>query len=84
MASKKMTDDEIMDFTYNKMFGDLDNIRSGMMFSDDGKATQGAASNAGTPGNSGIEISIKPLMAGAQEGARPSDTDEKEEDEEII
>ena len=40
--ARRMTDDEIMDYTYNKLFGDLDNIESGSMFSDKEGATQGA------------------------------------------
>jgi len=68
--ARKMSDDEIMDYTYNHLFGDLDDIRSGSMFSDDADATQGAAENAGTPGIEGIEITIKPRMAGAAEGER--------------
>lgn len=80
--AKRMTDDEIMDYTYNKLFGDLDGIRSGSMFSDKEEATQGAADNAGTPGVEGINITVKPVMAGAQEGGKPDDIkgDEEEKD----
>lgn len=73
--AKRMTDDEIMDFTFNKVFGDLDGIRSGSMFSDDEDATQGAAPNAGTPGLEGVDISITPRMAAAAEGGKPDDLD---------
>lgn len=69
--SKRMTDDEVMDYTYNKLFGDLDNIESGSMFSSKKEDTQGAVSNAGTPGMEGIELTIKPMMKGAAEGGRP-------------
>lgn len=69
--AKRMNDDEIMDYTYNKLFGDLDNIQSGAMFSKDEDDTQGAASNAGTPGIEGIELTVKPLMAAASESGRP-------------
>lgn len=69
--AKRMTDEEVEDYTYNKLFGDLDGIRSGAMFSKSEDATQGAADNAGTPGTEGINITIKPLMAGAAEGGRP-------------
>lgn len=82
--ARKMTDDEIMDYTYDKIFGDLDGIRSGSMFSDEKSATQGAADNAGTPGIEGVDITIKPRMAAAAEGAKPDDLDgnldEEEED----
>lgn len=73
--AKRMSDDEIMDYTYNKVFGDLDGIRSGGMFSSDGDATQGAAPNAGTPGIEGIDISITPRMKAAAEDSKPDDLD---------
>lgn len=73
--ARKMSEDEIMDYTFNRMFGDLDGIRSGSMFSDDEGATQGAAPNAGTPGLEGIDITIKPRMAAAAENEKPDDLD---------
>lgn len=76
---KKLSDDEIEDYTFNKLFGDLDGIRSGSMFSDEGSATEGAAENAGKPGMSGVSIEIKPLMAAAVEGEKPEDDDEDED-----
>jgi hypothetical protein len=76
--AKRMSDDEIMDYTYNKLFGDLDNIESGSMFSDKKDATQGASDNAGTPGMEGIELTIKPLMAAAAESGRPPEGGEPE------
>jgi|SRR6185295_16157146 len=85
--AKRMTDDEIMDYTYNKLFGDLDQIQSDAMFSDSGEATQGAAPNAGTPGMEGIELSIKPIMKGAAEsgrdpeGGKPEPETEDDDDE---
>ncbi len=86
--ARKMTDDEVMDYTYNKLFGDLDNIESGSMFGDKESDTQGATPNAGTPGLEGISLTIKPLMAGAAESGRdpesgkpePEDTEEIERD----
>ncbi len=68
--AKRMSDDEVMDYTYNKLFGDLDEIESGSQFSKDESATQGAAPNAGTPGLEGISLTIKPLMAAAAESGR--------------
>lgn len=73
--ARRLSDDEIMDYTYNKVFGDLDGIRSGSMFSDEEGATQSAAPNAGTPGIEGIDISIKPRMAAAAENERKDDLD---------
>ncbi len=72
MKKKPMDDDEIMDATYNRLFGDLDGIRSGSMF---GEKTEGAAPNAGTPGTEGISITIQPVMAAAAEGERKDDLD---------
>lgn len=72
--ARKMNDDEIMDYTYNKLFGDLDDIRSGSMFDDQGEGRgiqTNPAENAGTPGMEGINITVKPLMAAAAESGRP-------------
>lgn len=83
---KRMTDDEIMDHSFSRIFGDLDRIQSGELFSSKGEDTQGAAPNAGTPGIEGIDITIKPKMAAAAEGGRPPESGEpmgeNEEEEE--
>lgn len=83
MRSKPMDDDEIMDMAYNRLFGDLDGIRAGSMFSD---KTEGAVPNAGTPGIEGVSVEIKPLMAGAAEGEKKDDLDGNldEEDEDRL
>ena len=85
--AKRLSDDEIMDYTYNKLFGDLDGIRSGSMFSKEEEATQGVADNAGKAGMEGINITVKPLMAAAAESGRPPEGGEpapemEQEDEE--
>lgn len=79
--ARKLTDDEIMDYTYNKMFGDLDDIRSGSMF-DEESAGGNVTDNAGTPGTAGINITVKPLMAGAAESGRPPEGGEPEPEDE--
>ncbi len=82
--ARKMSDDEIMDYTYNKLFGDLDRIEAGSMFSDEGKDTQGVAPNAGKAGIEGIELTVKPLMVAAAEGGRePAEEDETEEKDKL-
>lgn len=82
---RKMSDDEVMDYTYNKLFGDLDRIESGSMFGTKESDTQGTAPNAGTAGMEGISITVKPLMAGASESERPPEGGEPEpEDTEEI
>lgn len=86
--ARKMTDDEISDMTYNKLFGDLDDIRSGGMFESENEglgALQEPASNAGEAGMAGIDISIKPIMAAAAEGGKPDDLNNglEEEDDKL-
>lgn len=83
MAIKKMDDDEIMDIAFNKLFGDLDGIRSGGMFKEEGDglgASQEIPENAGKPGMEGISITVKPMMAAAQEGAKEEPDEDDEED----
>lgn len=79
--ARRLTDEEVLDTTYNKLFGDLDGIRSGSMFSSDADATQGAADNAGKPGMEGVSITVKPLMAAAAEGPKPDDLNNDIEEE---
>jgi hypothetical protein len=88
--AKKMSEDEIMDHTYNRLFGDLDRIESGELFKEDGEglgAPQKVTPNAGTAGIEGIELSIKPIMKGAAESGRPPEggipAPEDAEEEEI-
>lgn len=80
---RKLTDDEVMDYTYNKLFGDLDRIESENMFSDKKEDTQGAAPNAGTPGVEGISLTIKPLMKAAAESGRPPEGGEPEPEDHL-
>lgn len=84
--AKRMSDDDVMNFVYGKLFGDLDGIESHTLFDEDGEhAVEGTAPNAGpaTHASGGVEISIKPLMAGAVEGGKPED-DEEDEDEDKL
>jgi len=83
-----MTDDEVQNYVHAKMFGDLDNIEAGSLFSDDKDAVSGTADNAKPESemSGGVTITVKPIMAAAQEGGKPSDTaipgtdDENEDD----
>lgn len=81
---KRMTDDEVMDYTYNKLFGDLDGIRSGSMFNSEGSglgAPQEPAENAGSAGVEGIELTIKPVMKAAAESGRDPEGGKPEPEE---
>lgn len=75
---RRMNDDEVMDYAYNKLFGDLDGIRSAGMFNEDEDEShlEGMTPEAGKEGIAGIELTVKPIMKGAEEGGR------EEEDEE--
>jgi hypothetical protein len=80
--AKRMTDDEIMDYTYNKLFGDLDGIQAGEMFKEGDEVE--AAPNAESAGTSGIKLTIEPMMVGAREGGRdPQDEMSKKRGESI-
>lgn len=83
---KRMSDDEAMDFVYKKLLGDLDGIESHALFDDDGEgAVEGTAANAmpDSKESGGMKITIEPLMKGAEEGDRETDTrrDGEEDDE---
>ena len=81
---KKMNDDDVMNYVYSKLFGDLDGIESHSLFDDKGEgAAEGTAKNAEPESkeSGGMKITIEPLMAAAQESAKPSSGDDDEEDE---
>lgn len=89
---KRLTDEEVEDYTYNHLFGDLDGIRSGSMFDNEGEGRgiqTNPASNAGTPGIEGISLTLKPLMAGAAEsgrdpeGGKPEGENEEEDKDKL-
>ncbi len=83
---KRMTDDDVQEYVYNKMFGDLDGIESHSLFDKGGEeAVSGTADNA-KPANAesgGVKITIEPLMQATAEGGKLSsgDDDKEEEDE---
>jgi hypothetical protein len=81
---KRMNDDDVMNYVYGKLFGDLDHIEAGDMFDkDDADATESTKANAEPEmkGSGGIKVTIEPLMAGAQESSKPSSGDDDQEDE---
>ena len=87
--AKKMSDDEIMNYAMNKMFGDLDHIESENMFKDGPESrVEGMAENAKPESSQsgGVKITVEPLMAGAQESGKPTmdaiKPDEEEDDDE--
>lgn len=83
---KKMSDDDVMNYVYGKLFGDLDGIESHTLFDDGGEhAVEGTVANAmpDSKESGGMKITIEPLMKGAEEGGRETDTNrDGEEDEE--
>ena len=82
---KKMSDDEAMEYAFNRLLGDMDGIESHALFDEDGeKSVEGTAANAEpeTKASGGVKITIEPVMAAAQEGAKKSDTPIPAEDEE--
>lgn len=88
--AKRMTDDEVQNYVYSKMFGDMDGIEAHSMFdeSPDEHVVEGTVENAepASKESGGMKITIEPLMAAAQEGGKPSDTsivgEEHDEDDE--
>lgn len=84
--AKRMNDDEIMDYTYNKLFGDLDRMESeGLFKEDENESELEGANKAGEEGKAGLEgisLTIKPLMVGSVESGRPI-TEEKEDEDKL-
>ena len=79
--TKAMSDGDVNDFVFNKLTGDLDDIESQTMFSDDSMApqnnTDGVKMEAG-----GYSIHVKP-MDGQQTKDMPKTMDAPEEDDEL-
>lgn len=84
---KRMNDDEVMNYVYGKLFGDLDNVEAKNMFDDQGEgAVESAVPNAEPEmkGSGGVKVTIEPIMAASSEGSKPEKptTDDADEDEE--
>lgn len=84
---KRMSDDDVMNYVYGKLFGDLDGIESHALFDEDEKGltpNDDVVSNAEPASKSagGMEITIRPLMADAQEGGKPEELDEEDDEDE--
>lgn len=75
--AKRMSDDDVQDYVYKKMFGDLDRIESDSMFKDSDSAVEGIADNAKPESqeSGGMKITIEPLMRGSAEGGKLSSGD---------
>ena len=80
---KRMNDDDVMNYVYGKMFGDLDGIEAGTLF-DDEDPIQKNAPNAEpqSKGSGGVKITVEPVMAGVAETSKLSAGDEDQEEEE--
>lgn len=87
--AKRMSDDDVMNFVYSKLFGDLDGIESRSLFDEEpGKmdAIEGTAANAEPESeeSGGVKITVEPLMAATAEGDKLSSGDDEEEDEDKL
>lgn len=84
---RKLSDDEVMDSVYRQLFGDLDSIEGKTLFDEQGPADTNTSEVANAMPESkesgGMEITIRPLMAAAQEGERPTDKSEGDEDDDM-
>ena len=70
---KRMSDDDVQNYVYGKLFGDLDGIESHSLFDEGGEgAVEGTAENAKPESteSGGMKITIEPLMMSATEGGR--------------
>lgn len=74
---KRMSEDEVNNYVHSRMFGDLDKIEADTLFDKGGMdAISGTADNAKPESemSGGVTITVKPIMAAAQESGKPSDT----------
>lgn len=90
---KKMSDDDVMNLVYGKLFGDLDGIESHALFeneegSDGMHEIEGTAANAEPEmkGSGGVKVTIEPVMGATSEGSKPGkptmdDHDDDDDDE---
>lgn len=75
--AKRMSDDEVNDYVYRKIFGDLDGIEADSLFDKNDAGLEGGVADNAEPNSDnsgGIEITVKPLMKGAIEGGKKTDT----------
>lgn len=88
--AKRMNDDEVMDYVYSKIMGDMDGIEAKNLFDDEETGLEsGTADNAepASDNSGGIEITVKPIMKSAVEGGKPTDANrdggEEEDDDDL-
>ena len=82
-SPKRMSDDDVMDYVYAKLFNDLDGIESHSLF-DEGpegalESTHGNAEPESQQ-SGGVKITVEPVMKSAEESGR--DTDQRRDGEE--
>lgn len=91
--AKEMTDDEVMDYVFQKLFGDIDGIHARSMFPDEdgtealGEKPESAlndqdripdAMKSYDKSDGGIDQDQDPLMEGAREGSRSPQNGDKD------
>lgn len=82
--TKRMSDDDVQKYVFDKMFGDLDRIESESMFSDKDSAVEGVADNAKPESqeSGGFKLTVEPLIRSTAEGGKlSSGDDDLDEDE---
>lgn len=82
--TKRMSEDEVQEMAYKRLFGDLDSIESRALFDGEKMDEVGHTAPNAKPameGSGGVTITVEPIMKGAEEGARETD-DSAADDEE--
>lgn len=88
--AKRMSDDDVMNYVYGKLFGDLDGIESHSMF-DEKQGEEGMHAAGGTAENAepeshetgGLKITVQPMMESAQEDDQPDTMEDDDEEDEL-
>lgn len=75
--AKRMSDDEVSNYVFSKMFGDLDGLEAQSLFDQDDTGVEDGTAEKAEPesdNSGGIKITVEPLMKGAEESGRTTDT----------
>lgn len=88
--ARRMSDDEVNNYVYEKLFGDLDGIEADGLFSDESEIApheDDVRPNAepASESSGGVKITVEPIMKAAEESGRETnkdrDSDEEDDDD---
>lgn len=74
--AKRMSDDDVMNYVYTKVFGDLDGIEADNLFNEKDPGWEDGTADQAEPeddNSGGVSITVKPITKSSEQGAKETD-----------